>query len=1515
LLPAPRSIRSKVQEFGIWCLPYLKPFHHRASTRKPNIKAMRKIAQAILLSLLLLCVGTDRVGAHNGQVALVYPVEGIVIDGDLADWPSGLELLPISQVEQGDLPQDENDFSASFRIGYSAAENALFIAVEVEDDSPIKGGKGDASWDTQDGCEIYIDVLHPRNNRTPIQYFLRGETPGVFGQGNLTDIQVVGHQGPTTMTYEWRIDIGSLHSGQTALRPDLTLGFDISIWDIDADGSASWIAWGKDVLKHARSERLGDLVLLAKDTEVAQATIDLQWQGDGERIARSPVLIQALADSALWVRQYTDQRGQTNAVLPAGRYRAEVLELGRDKSQTVEFTLAADATHEVILAVKPAPIPSAKAGPGTLHWRHFSIPDGLYSKRISRGYLDRQGFPWFGTEGGGVARFDGQHFISYTKSNGLANNTVTGINQDRSGQMWFSTKGNVISHYDGQSFAHFSTAWDGQSSSPISDIIRDSDDRMWIVTLGSGVVRFDGKEFKTFTTEDGLSSNMLFCAFEDAEKNLWFGSLGGGANRYDGKTFTHFTSADGLVNDAVYSITQDREGHMWFATTGGASRYDGKEFTSFTTREGLGSDLLSHVFEDSKGFMWFGSLGGGANRYDGKTFTHFTSADGLASDDVLHITEDREGHMWFATHDNGISRYDGEFTTFDASNGLLNEQVYDIFEDSQNRLWFATDGGLTRYDGEEFTHFTTRHGLASNHLGSWPFSIAEDERGYLYFATANHGISRYDGRHFTTLNKDDGLASNEPASIHIDKQEQIWISTLKGLSRYDGNKIVTFTTHDGLPTNSIGPIYEDKKGHLWLGTADKGISHWDGNKFTNLTTGDGLAGDGIFAFYEDRQGHLWISYVDEGISRWDGEKFTHYSVDDGLAHNVVRSISEDIYGHLWFATDGGGISRYDGTVFQTLLKADGLAGNRVNKVLHRKDGETWIATSRGATRYRPHPTPPPIHLKNIVANRNYGPLDSISLPSSQQYLSFEFEGISFKTRPGQMVYLYRLLGHDEAWQQTRNTHVEYSNLPVGNYTFEVKAVNRDLVYSLESARVDVEVYYQPMSSSVRISEPQVQDVFASFYKTYAQQSIGSVLVSNDDPNPVEANLSFYIPDLMARPTEKKVLLEPQSTQRITLRAVLDPKVLNLEGANPVQAEIALSCQIGEQTISVQESYTLTAHGRGALTWDDLGRAAAFITPEDRNVAAFARSTFETYRPLVKGDEIDGHLPTAMLLFEALNIHGIKYVRDPSTPYAQVRADRFAVDHIQYPSELLHSRQGDCDDVTVLYCALLENLDIATALIDAPEHILMMFDTGLSEGHELGFRTNPASYIMRNGHIWIPVEMTKLGEGSFLEAWDLGARICQRLASKNALHITDVRTAWPQYPYAMPTASEVQWTPSEPLQRALLDGLHQFRKRQENHVEATYIRPLLQNPRNYNLRIELAKTRIESAEYNDAIATLMPLLDTRHKAESLYLIGYAYAGKEDYQNASHYVAQALTQDPDNFHYQRSFELLSAAAKTK
>jgi transglutaminase-like putative cysteine protease len=413
--------------------------------------------------------------------------------------------------------------------------------------------------------------------------------------------------------------------------------------------------------------------------------------------------------------------------------------------------------------------------------------------------------------------------------------------------------------------------------------------------------------------------------------------------------------------------------------------------------------------------------------------------------------------------------------------------------------------------------------------------------------------------------------------------------------------------------------------------------------------------------------------------------------------------------------------------------------------------------------------------------------------------------------------------------------VEYEDLPVGQYTFEVVAVDRDLVYSELPATLSLEVVYQPVSSSVRIASVEFEDIFASFYKIYGQQSIGTVLVASTDPNPVQATVSLYIPDLMSRPFEQQFSLEPLAELPVALNAVLSPDILQLEGEVAVEAEVTLSFKVGEETISVEKTHDLTINGRGALSWDSVARAAAFIAPTSAAVTAFARPLLVAFE-----NEIGyfgrpaSNLIQAMTLFEALKEHGVRYVPDANTPYAKVAGDAFAIDHVQSAAEVLKRRAGDCDDLTALFCSLLEGAGISTALVDYPGHIFPLFDSGVARWESYKLPVDSRLYLIRDDRLWIPLEITLI-DGSFHEAWRHGADELAKLSGLDQRRlIVDTETAWETFP---PTALSTEATVEPPAQAAVAEEIaaqHNLLKAMiDEHIRKTYLDPCSSIPMTAN----------------------------------------------------------------------------------
>ena len=667
---------------------------------------------------------------------------------------------------------------------------------------------------------------------------------------------------------------------------------------------------------------------------------------------------------------------------------------------------------------------------------------------------------------------------------------VRAILQDQVGHLWIGSAWSGISRYDGTHFTTFTTA-DGLVSDRVGSILEDGNGNLWVGTEW-GLSRYDGRQMENFSRADGLGGNLISCLFEDGNGHLWAGT-DGGASRYDGTEWITYTRADGLGGDQVNAVLEDRQGQLWFATESGVSRYDDTGWVTYTHKDGLGSDMVRSLAEDSRGVLWAGTDRGASYFASDR----FVPAEELESETIWAIAADDQGQLWFGTSVNGVSRFDGnEWTEFTVTDGLAGDQVYTIVPDRQGQLWFGTITGLSRYDQGTMAHFTTANGLVSNGvlsiledrhgnlwfgtldgvsrydgtiftslepLAGWEvWAMVEDRHGNLWFGDGRRkgamGAMRYDGTRFTRFTREDGLADDNVRSMFEDRQGRLWFGSRNevGVSRFDGENWDYFTKSDGLGGTQVEKMLEDRHGNLWFATYGEGVSRFDGQSWVRFSEAEGLPNLYVKDILEDRHGNLWFSTFGGGISRYDGRIFTNFTMEDGLVYDLVLPILKDRRGQLWVGTYGGGISRYDGRLFQSLSRQDGLIFDAVHALLEDRNGDIWVGTEGGVTRYRSLQIPPEVQLQAVIADRRYEPDGDIQIPASQNLVVFEFQGSSLTTSPERMAYVCRLEGRDSEWMPVYVGRVEYEDLPTGEYTFQVKAVDRDLNYS-EPARVQIAI--------------------------------------------------------------------------------------------------------------------------------------------------------------------------------------------------------------------------------------------------------------------------------------------------------------------------------------------------------------------------------------------------------------------------------------------------------------------------
>lgn len=1016
--------------------------------RPPPSTSERRRPSSVWLSLFCVLLAVSAAQGHGGRTALAYPAEGIVVDGDLSDWPPDLPRYRVVLPEFGVAPEDSLDLTAHYRVAHDPAAGALYVAVEIIDQSIVIDRSPRAEWDTQDGCDIYVSLAHAPGSGTVMQYGLYGERL-MYGNASYADWRYL--HGDGWRTYEWRIDLGAMAAAGQAPAPGASLGFDVVVEDKDEDRSYSWMAWSPGTNKHTGGDRLGDVILLAGPEARGRIEGRLFWEDNGEAVAHDDIRLQSLERPATWTIAKTSPEGTFAVELPVGRY--QILRPQAAAGETLTVAIAAGEVTALSVPERPVAGTTRAAGAGRTvaatgglrhgAWQYYGSVDGLPHSQLFALEQDGEGRLWMGRNG--LSRYDGSTFTHFTVDDGLPNDIVWSLAFDGE-VLWIGTEGGLV-RYDGEHFTTFTTAH-GLAHDTVLALWVDPDGGVWAGTRG-GLSYFDGQRFANRTTADGLSNNNVRALCADDDGTLWAGT-DSGVTGFRGDRVMQVRSGREREYDQVRALVCG-EDVLWIGSDAGLSRYDGESVEVV-----LDADL-SDPFEawavlvDEEERVWVGSAFG-VHRLDPTTgdVTHHGVTDGLAQNRVYRILEDDEGGLWFAG-DGGLSRYDAKgFARLTVADGLLADQVEALHVTEEGDVWIGSDGGVQRLRGDSLVTMGATTALREVR------SIVEDPQGNVWVGTTR-GLSRWDGRDWRYYTVDDGLVHNWVQKLFVDRRGDLWAATWGGVSQLRPEGFRNITVEDGLLHKLVWDIVEDREGHLWFAT-EAGIDRYtrDG-QFTHFTTEEGLSHRVARSLLVDSTGRLWAG-TDFGLNVFDGSRWTspEGATSGGVARNVVWAILEDDAGQIWIGTEGG-VGRYDGRVMQSLLRRDGLVNNAVRTLARGPDGDVWIGTLGGVTRYRSRVSPPRVQVTQVVADRRYAPAEEIAIAAPRALVAFEFFGRSHKTRSDAMLYRYRLRGHDDHWRTTGQRRVEFRDLDRGEYTFEVTAIDRDLTYAGAPATVDFAV--------------------------------------------------------------------------------------------------------------------------------------------------------------------------------------------------------------------------------------------------------------------------------------------------------------------------------------------------------------------------------------------------------------------------------------------------------------------------
>lgn len=666
----------------------------------------------------------------------------------------------------------------------------------------------------------------------------------------------------------------------------------------------------------------------------------------------------------------------------------------------------------------------------------FQVENPLIQKeRINSILCDSKGNIWIGTTNNGVLKmnpetFEVEQFSADTKSKlRLNTNTIGNVYEDRQGNIWLCGWKSGLSYINKSNteIRHLSKI--GSNNNPFK-VFQDNNDKYWICSWGDGLftMSYDKKD-KTFKT-------------------------------------SQFTDINGnKTPDIVYSITQDyKNGDIWVVTFKGLNRIhldkDGRYFLSETNNYfNDGAIRIFHeIITDQKGNLWLGSHGDGVyvldfNQLAIENYALNEILPSANTSNISRIIENNDKELFFVINRVGLYHFD---IYKNKANKLTDPQLQKITSISAiinkqktNKLLIAAEGenayNVFIYKQPTNPVFVEKVSLPliGQYQDNTISALTEDQNGNLYIGTYNGLLKK-------TLNGDVEIITPDLRYINdikIDKKNQIWVATEKNgvfyvvseNGKYKTTKVdLKIKNYESLGVQSI--ICRNN-GETYISTKEGGIFVFDNNtnEVKEISGLYGITEEGILDILEDDLGQIWISTLKK-IIRYNPETHasTYYSNSDGL---IVSAFMKNSYLKL-----SSGKIMFGGSRGLSILNPVSLNQS----------------TANGTTKKDVIITDILIQNKSIFdyINRDFFDVrkNKLVVKHAENNIMIEFSALDY-TVASKIQYAYKMSGVDDDWNYVGNDRrfVNYADLPIGGYTFMVKASDENGVWSdnIHSIRITV----------------------------------------------------------------------------------------------------------------------------------------------------------------------------------------------------------------------------------------------------------------------------------------------------------------------------------------------------------------------------------------------------------------------------------------------------------------------------
>lgn len=441
---------------------------------------------------------------------------------------------------------------------------------------------------------------------------------------------------------------------------------------------------------------------------------------------------------------------------------------------------------------------------------------------------------------------------------------------------------------------------------------------------------------------------------------------------------------------------------------------------------------------------------------------------------------DPNGVLWIGTNGGGVMYSDLRSQFYNRYNQDRHNEICSVLVDDEQYIWLATfHKGILRSDmpyiqGKKLSFSEVN--IKSSESEETILCALKDSVGNLWFGNKNGMLSVYNVKSGSFIIRPlliNGIANESPVwALYMDGKERLWVGTEQGLLLYEPQigtcvKLPVECCLDEKSPLWVRAIAGTKDGTIWLGTSEQGVC-----RITESASCDIMAQNGyecsinldyhsVRSLLASSDGNLYVGYTDGfAILSPSQDKFCEfYTTDDGLCSNFVGCVVEDGKGHIWLGSNSG-ISRY--SRHQHLFYNYYITGS--NRSALFSCNTLFFGNNQSLTYFDPdeidaypnnervlitglevdsHPVEIGEKVNNqIVLDKMISYTEQVILNNNNRDFSLVFNNLSYSNE--QQKYNYRLLPYQNDWSISDDGEkASYTNLPTGDYVFEVRSIYPD----------------------------------------------------------------------------------------------------------------------------------------------------------------------------------------------------------------------------------------------------------------------------------------------------------------------------------------------------------------------------------------------------------------------------------------------------------------------------------------